>query len=114
MGDSAGEPTTNRREGEHVQDLLPVRPIDLAEKISPTLRQFTMPRQFTTISILKPVIRIERGSERDMEEAVNRNGGEAANRNDIYRISTSFNLEVEILGFSQESVLVSIFSEEAS
>jgi hypothetical protein len=58
----------------------PVDAVDLAEKISPVRGDYT------TISILKPVMYVERTADK------------------FYRITTSFTLEVGIIGFHQESV----------
>jgi hypothetical protein len=58
----------------------PVKPVDLTEKISPVCGDYT------TISILKPVMYVERTADK------------------FYRITTSFTLEVGIIGFHQESV----------
>jgi hypothetical protein len=59
---------------------------NLVEQVAPTHGQFT------TISVLKPAIWVER-------RASSRSRGELE---DLYRITASFTLEVEINGFDQK------------
>lgn len=58
---------------------------DLQDRVSPD------PGSYTTISVLNPAIRIERTAKKEDK--------------DYFRISASFNLQAEIIGFDEEYVM---------
>jgi len=77
---------------EKLKELIPV--YDLRDQVAPVPipKPKPNPRCYTTISVLNPAVRVER-------TAKSKNG------EDYYRISASFDLQPEIIGFDQEYVI---------